>query len=145
MFTTDRPELDITDAFQGSCSIQKTLSIHSPQAAHYFDILTSLSEAVAARRRQALSQRKRAEKPIVERIMAFQPPQPCSANSEADHGDIIQSSTTLPATVDENLSEDWLSGIASEFDYQDMMSDPFLNWDNADFLSWDPFSRVLPS
>lgn len=149
MFTVEQSPFEIEEAFRGSCNILETLSRHSPQAAHYLDILSSFSEAIAARRRQAVSSRKHTGRPIVEKIMTFQPVQSehefstgiDQSQQQANSSTPAQASAPVATPYEVETNAPWYSDSAPSFDLQDMMNEPFLNWDSSDFLTWDPFSR----
>ncbi|KAL6922921.1 hypothetical protein FSST1_000195 [Fusarium sambucinum] len=129
IFAKHPAESDIVDAFQSAKRVLKHLSTQSPQAAHYLDILTTLSGAIDKRRSSesstgrsryvsklcSLYSQASREEPIVAEAFPF-----VYAHSVAE--DIV---------VDDAI-QDWVSQEPEGGDFS-------LDWESLDVSLWDTY------
>lgn len=64
-------EADVDEAFQQSISALKQMAAFSPQAGHYYEILSSLSNAIDAHRSKKAQDRKRLTSRYVDQVLTF--------------------------------------------------------------------------
>lgn len=119
-FAKRNADYNIETAFHGAREILSFMATQSPQAAHYFEILTSLSNAVTERRgRVASSVRSR----YVSRLFSF------DSERNIDHMPLA------PSTDDQSQQ---MANILPEWSPDDGR-DVFLDWDSLNISQWDNF------
>ncbi|KAH8812748.1 putative C6 transcription factor, partial [Xylogone sp. PMI_703] len=69
IFVEGELRCDMEEAFASSCAVLKTLAKLSPQADHYHDLLTQLSDAISNYRRQLAVTRRRSNEQYVSQIL----------------------------------------------------------------------------
>ena len=138
MFAKREVDYEIEAAFSGAREILDMLSTQSPQAAHYFEILTMLSNAIAKQRKQmALRGRSKyvgrlfsLDSAYLAREESRPEPIPSAATSSFE-GNPDQ--TTL------NDSEvNWMMEGGQQIQ-PDLDEGLLLRWDSLDLPLWDSF------
>ncbi|KAK0118323.1 hypothetical protein ONS95_012618 [Cadophora gregata] len=128
LFANIEVSSEVENAFTGVRDVLKKLSLQSPQAEHYHDVLSSFSEAIIKRRKQIAQERRRATSQYVDRILVL--------DVQSDQ----QQQQTSPISADADFSrieadsiEKWWN---SEF--------PFAP-ENTDVLTadWDTFALQI--
>ncbi|KAF5024569.1 hypothetical protein F66182_3332 [Fusarium sp. NRRL 66182] len=123
---------DISNAFLGAKDVLKHLSVQSPQAAHYLDILTALSSAIDKRRStEASSGRSR----YVSKLFSLDTPaESAGSQTSQDMFDtmfpLISNQTTGPG-VDDTM-QDWVFQQPEGGDFS-------LDWETLNVSLWDTF------
>ncbi|KAF4986736.1 hypothetical protein FGRMN_10701 [Fusarium graminum] len=124
-------ESDINKAFQGAKEVLKHLSTQSPQAAHYLDILTTLSGAIDKRRStEASTGRSR----YVSKLFSLDAPTE-SAASQAGQ-DMLD--TMFPFT--ESQSGEMMDDTMQDWVFQQPEGGDFsLDWESLNVSLWDTY------
>ncbi|RGP59202.1 hypothetical protein FSPOR_11495 [Fusarium sporotrichioides] len=119
-------ESDINAAFQGAKQVLKHLSTQSPQAAHYLDILTTLSGAIDKRRS---SESSTGRSRYVSKLFSLDAP----ASSQDEHMlDDMFPFTDVQAGVTDDAMQDWV--------FQEPESGDFsLDWESLNVSLWDTY------
>jgi hypothetical protein len=124
-------ESDINNAFQGAKEVLKHLSTQSPQAAHYLDILTTLSSAIDKRRSTETSTGRSR---YVSKLFSLDTPTQ-GAGSQASQEML---DTMFPFTdgqpgqmVDETM-QDWVFQQPEGGDFS-------LDWESLNVSLWDTY------
>ncbi|EYB22057.1 hypothetical protein FG05_09064 [Fusarium graminearum] len=119
-------ESDINTAFQGAKQVLKHLSTQSPQAAHYLDILTTLSGAIDKRRS---SESSTGRSRYVSKLFSLDAP----TNSQDENMlDDMFPFTDVQAGVADDAMQDWV--------FQEPQSGDFsLDWESLNVSLWDTY------
>lgn len=119
-------ESDINTAFRGAKQVLKHLSTQSPQAAHYLDILTTLSGAIDKRRS---SESSTGRSRYVSKLFSLDAP----TNSQDENMlDDMFSFTDVQAGVADDAMQDWV--------FQEPESGDFsLDWESLNVSLWDTY------
>lgn len=134
MFSKREVDNEIETAFNGAREILDMLSAQSPQAAHYFEILTMLSNAIAKQRKQlALKGRSK----YVGRLFTLD-----GANAAENQGgaEPVASSSLEANPGPAGLGgdgENWT--LAGQQIQPDLDEGLMLRWDSLDLPLWDSF------
>ncbi|KAK2753619.1 hypothetical protein FQN54_007396 [Arachnomyces sp. PD_36] len=134
MFSKREVDHEIESAFSGAREILDMLSAQSPQAAHYFEILTMLSNAIAKQRKQLAS---RGRSNYVGRLFTLD-----GANAAQDQGRAQPTaSTSLEMQPGQTELDDqgvnWTLG--GQMIQPDLDEGLLLRWDSLDLPLWDSF------
>ncbi|KAF4470452.1 nitrate assimilation regulatory nirA [Fusarium albosuccineum] len=129
MFAKHPVDSDIEMAFQGAKDVLTHLSKQSPQAAHYLEILASLSSAIAKRRsKESSAGRSR----YVSKILSLDSSAPGGPGDEVQWLPISLNDNQLMPAVDGEAAQDWafpqLEG-----------GDLCLDWESLNISQWDSF------
>lgn len=129
---------NVESAFVGARDVLHFLAAQSPQAAHYYDILTLLSNAIAERR-QHVSATGRTR--YVSRLLTLRGPEEASASrdTEISHQNCLSCSRTAVAAAAPEEHGSWLTANRAP---PDTDQDVFLGWDSLDLSQWDNFPFV---
>jgi hypothetical protein len=134
MFAKREVDHEIEAAFTGARDILDMLSAQSPQAAHYSEILTMLSNAIAKQRKQFASQGR---SKYVGRLFTLDRTNPVAERSGT--GPMAPSSSEAypePAVLNYG-GENWApSGQQIQPDLDEGL---LLRWDSLDLPLWDSF------
>ncbi|KAF0637697.1 hypothetical protein FPSE5266_07347 [Fusarium pseudograminearum] len=119
-------ESDINTAFQGAKQVLKHLSTQSPQAAHYLDILTTLSGAIDKRRS---SESSTGRSRYVSKLFSLDAP---TSSQDENMLDDMFSFTDVQAGVADDAMQDWV--------FQEPESGDFsLDWESLNVSLWDTY------
>ncbi|TPX24108.1 hypothetical protein DIZ76_013451 [Coccidioides immitis] len=154
MFAKNKPDPEVEAAFASAKDILEIFSLLSAQAAHYFEILVLLSNAVNEQRQRLALQPKRNKSPYVGRIFSLIPPETeaFSTNRSADIDPDVMPSiasfgeagdphhswgspTFLPETPVQALEEGGGGGGEEEEEEEEA----FFGWDSLHLPVWDNF------
>lgn len=147
MFVQAEPKYEMDDSFNGAREVLKKLSNHSPQAEHYYEILTGFADAIQ-RHRQVLSREKRrSHNKYVNQILKIDVNQTSSETPSqfSPHG-FSRDLADLPA---DTVIED--SGAVGDVDYEqpfqlfDATQLPVDGGGGFDFgiFGWDNFAMQI--
>ncbi|KAG8406526.1 hypothetical protein J3459_018689 [Metarhizium acridum] len=129
-------EFDIEAAFAGARDILNFLATQSPQAGHYYEILTLLSNAISKQRQNAASTGRSR---YVSKIFTLQEAkEPVSDRPRDDQGRLTPLVGGLVPPLAENAGN-WLSDDRTP---ADPGQEVFLGWDSLDISQWDNFPFV---
>ncbi|TWU75863.1 hypothetical protein ED733_005490 [Metarhizium rileyi] len=133
VFAKRSAEYEIEAAFAGARDILNFLATQSPQAGHYYEILTLLSNAIS-KQRQSISStgRSRYVSKILNLQEAQEPVSDSLRDSQGRRTPLVGS--LIPAFSD--FAGDWLSDDTSS---SNTGQDVFLSWDSLDISQWDTF------
>ncbi len=143
MFAQGDSRFDMDDAFSSAREVLRSLSAQSPQAEHYYEILTGLADVIQ-RRRQHLSRGSRPSRnKYVDQILKFDV-SPSVSRSQSTLSPVTPQSKDLgashqevTATIDE----------VEEFEFQmpDLSGWPLENGGGFDFgmFGWDNFAMQI--
>ncbi|KAI1921338.1 hypothetical protein LOZ64_001620 [Ophidiomyces ophidiicola] len=143
MFAKTKPDPEAEAAFVGAREILEIFSPQSAQAAHYFEILTHLSNAINEHRGRLAKEPKTRNGAYVGRIFELDAPQPSPLAVEADtlsvnYSEEMQPTLTSPGLGRDEASLGWdassLPFFTSDFD-----GEAFLAWDSLHLPIWDNF------
>ncbi|KHO02124.1 uncharacterized protein MAM_01125 [Metarhizium album ARSEF 1941] len=137
IFAKRSVEFDIEAAFAGARDILNFLAVQSPQAGHYYEILTLLSNAIAKQRQNVASTGRSR---YVSRIFTLhqETKEPVSNNARDDQGRLTPLVDGVAPPLAENTGN-WLSGNRTRVDQG---QEVFLGWDSLDISQWDSFPFV---
>lgn len=129
-------EYDIDAAFTGARDILNFLATQSPQAGHYYEILTLLSNAISKQRQNiAATGRSR----YVSKIFTLQEAKELPSDEPRDgDGRFTPFASGLIPTLSEDAGN-WLSGNMPP---AEAGQEVFLGWDSLDISQWDNFPFV---
>lgn len=138
MFSKREVDNEIETAFSGAREILDMLSAQSPQAAHYFEILSMLSNAIAKRRKQfALRGRSK----YVGRLFTLDGANTTEDNQERAEPLASDSLEAHPQPVVLNDDgENWTQGCQQT--QPDLDEGLLLRWDSLDLPLWDSFPFI---
>ncbi|RFU27094.1 hypothetical protein B7463_g9244, partial [Scytalidium lignicola] len=125
---------DMEEAFASACAVLKTLAKLSPQAEHYRDILTQLSDAINNYRQQLAFERRHSNEQYVSRILTIS----------------VAPTLDLSSTPSVPQSADTLEDDAAEVGTFEIGAEMGLDWDQMDFGlgfaigNWDVLDLQLP-
>ena len=125
-------EYDIDAAFSGARDVLSFLAAQSPQAGHYYEILTLLSNAISKQRENvATAGRSR----YVSKIFTLQ-----EEDKDLPSRTVRQDREPMSFGGTNALNDTgiWLNGTRTPADDQDV----FLGWDTLDISQWDNFPFV---
>lgn len=158
MFAQVEPVPEVDGAFQNAISVLEQLGQLSPQARHYFEILSTFSDAIYARREQLGRERRRKSDRYVSQIFTadFQDPSVAgTSNAPAATGDAaayttpssagVNGATGVDPNIDPMLNFD-LDGYDFSLNYPQAPNDewtdmPLLS-DNL-YIDWESLWPVL--
>ncbi|CZT14130.1 uncharacterized protein RCC_00103 [Ramularia collo-cygni] len=140
MFAQSDPVPEIEEAFRNAITVLERLAKFSPQARHYFDILTSFSEAVYLRREQLGRERRKKSDRFVSQIFTADFHDACSAPPVVV---LVESAASGPSQGDVGVNDpidvDLNGAMNLEFDAAsyDLSSFPQLTdeWSDVPLLS----------
>ncbi|KIW26353.1 uncharacterized protein PV07_09453 [Cladophialophora immunda] len=154
MFAQGESRFDMDDAFNNAREVLRNLSIHSPQAEHYYEILSGFADVIQRHRQHLSRERRRSKNKYVDQILALDA-SPSAGGSHStssprtplstDHG-IGPLSTAIPGG-----SETGGGVLGTDFDFNGplQMADysqwPLENGGGFDFgmFGWDNFAMQI--
>lgn len=136
VFAKSTVDFGIESGFHGSRDLLSFLGVKSPQAALYYDILTSLGNAISEYRKRALGNGKSS---YVSKIFNFGQGQTGGRSSEAE-----QQVDGTGSTLAEQRSQmdDILAGWSYGQNTPVGSGEMFLDWDSLDISQWDSFPYI---
>ena len=139
MFAHGDSRFDMDDSFSNAREVLRSLSIQSPQAEHYYEILTGFADVIQ-RRRQSLSLgERRSRNKYVDQILTFDNT-PSASRSQSTLSPATPQSKDLGNSNQEVIATN--EGVG-EFDFQmpDLTGWPLENGGGFDFgmFGWDNF------
>lgn len=157
MFALAEPVPEVGVAFQNAISVLEQLGQLSPQARHYFEILTTFSDAIHARREQLGRERRQKSDRYVSQIFTadFQDPSVANASVPPPAGDAaayatpssreMNGGTEIDSNLDPMLQFDLdgrdLNPLYSQAQSDDWTDMPLLS-DNL-YIDWESLWPVL--
>ncbi|KAK7550099.1 putative C6 transcription factor [Phyllosticta citricarpa] len=128
IFAQGEANFDIEDAFNEARKVLQFLARLSPQAEHYYEILSNFSEAIGKHRQQLAHQKRRVKKKYVSQIFTMETHDGPSSWSQPHHVDSVPAdhptgTASEAASVDPNLwdEETWASiQLPLDFDYGEL-------------------------
>jgi hypothetical protein len=143
MFARGESRFDMDDAFSNAREVLRSLSAESPQAEHYYEILTGFADVIQ-RRRQHMSRGNRPSKTkYVDQIMTFDVT-PAMSRSQSVLSPGTPVSNDPGTVVQEPVATSELIG---DFDFQmpDINQWPLENGGGFDFgmFGWDNFAMQI--
>lgn len=152
MFAKNKPDSEVEAAFGGAREILEIFSLQSAQAAHYFEILTLLSNAINEQRQRLASQPKRSKSAYVGRIFSLgasetrQPPVEAGSDINGNIGvneNPLSSIDMLAADEGNGATDLWgSSSFPLPIPGQVVDEDAFLGWDSLHLPVWDNFPFI---
>lgn len=113
MFAQTEPVPEVDSAFQNAISVLERLAQVSPQARHYFEILSTLSDAIHTRREQLGRERRKKSDRFVSQIFtadfhdgSSMPPPPANVTP-----------SSAPSNIDPSLNGDVSSNDPADFNF----------------------------
>lgn len=139
MFAKKELDYEVEVAFRSAKDVLDFLGIQSPQATHYSEILSLLSNAIT-KRRMKLSSRPRSR--YVGKLLSFSREGDSSQDNSAD--DDVE---VLPHNINAGLPTGevggaWSADIPAQS--EEMDGDMLRGWDNLDLSQWDNFPFFNP-
>lgn len=126
---------DVEVAFQGARELLKAIGVASPQAAIYFDILTSLNNAIRVRRGRVSS---RGRSSYVCKIFTFDKPE-----EEIHEFNGAHCTPSDPSLSNQMLQmEDIMTGYSIGQTVNIGSGEVLLDWDSLDISQWDNFPYI---
>jgi hypothetical protein len=104
MFAQAEPKFEMDESFNGAREVLKKLSDHSPQAEHYYEILTGFADAIQRHRQHLAREKRRSQNKYVNQILKLDMNQ-SSSNPQ---------STFSPQTLSRDLADAASSTLAAE-------------------------------
>ncbi|KIV95395.1 hypothetical protein PV10_03059 [Exophiala mesophila] len=110
MFAQAEPKFEMDEAFNGAREVLKKLSPHSPQAEHYYEILTGFADAIQRHRQHLAREKRRSQNKYVNQILTFDVSQnPVDMQSadtvQTSRGDSPTANGNLASILPENLRD----------------------------------------
>ncbi|WEW55956.1 hypothetical protein PRK78_001391 [Emydomyces testavorans] len=149
IFAKDKPDTGLETAFASAREILKTFSHQSAQAAHYFEILTLLSNAIHQQQQRLASQPKRSRSAYVGRVFSLGATEtnqyPIEMQSSPDTindigEDAMPSIALLSSEESGEISHGWDSSpFTIPNPAQDLDEMAFFGWDSLHLPGWDNF------
>lgn len=135
MFAKNSTDYEIESAFRGAREVLSYLSTQSPQAAHYLEILGSLSNAISKRRSKEVPvERNR----YVSKLFTFSDSAAeIEEPSAAGQAEVSRSITNFPSVI-EGLEDGSSVLNFGQFDSGDIC----LDWESLSIAQWDSFPFV---
>lgn len=135
MFSQRQVDPGLEEAFNGAIEILRILSQQSAQAAHYFEILTTLANAITEQRQRLTSQRRGSQ--YVSKLFTLN-----SNASPATPGDqetaLLPQRAMSPVSAHANNVSLLAQGDYS-FNITPEMESLFSGWEGMDLPLWDSF------
>ncbi|KAH8422360.1 Zn(II)2Cys6 transcription factor [Aspergillus melleus] len=129
MFSQNHTDSILDEAFNGAIEILHTLSQQSAQAAHYYEILTFLRNAIEQRRR-LLQQTQQNNSPYVSKLFSLNQPRD---QADAGNNAPIPASGSSDMTIPNGALDMWSLMDPAE------LSSTLPAWDGMDLPLWDSF------
>lgn len=142
MFAKRSLDYEVEMAFQAARDVLDYLSIQSPQAAHYSEILTLLFNAITKQRRKQTS---RSRSKYVGRIFAVNDEGEDARDSNAaDRNSQLTNQDVSAGIGSADVGGSWFMSEQSVAQPTDMDGDLFRGWDSLDLSQWDNFPFLSP-
>lgn len=143
MFAQGESRFDMDDSFSNAREVLRSLSANSPQAEHYYEILTGLADVIQ-RRRQHLSRGNRPSRnKYVDQILTFDTT-PSATRSQSTFSPRTPSLKDPVTEVQDGTTSD--EGIGDYgFQMPDLTQWPLENGGGFDFgmFGWDNFAMQI--
>lgn len=139
MFSQREVDSGLEEAFNGAIEILRVLSQQSAQAAHYFEILTTLANAVAEKRQRLSLQRPQCSR-YVSKLFSLNKPTPRqSEDVEVQAGALQPDGTLSPVSNHANNVFLLAQGDRSASNPTPEVDSLFSGWEGLDLPLWDSF------
>lgn len=153
MFAKNKPDSEVEAAFDGAKEILELFSLQSAQAAHYFEILTLLSNAINEQRQRLASQPRRSKSAYIGRIFSLDGPETghqyaergtaASANTGLNENPFPSALVDLDSNEGTDISDFWsTSTFPLPIPSQSADEEAFMGWDSLHLPVWDNFPFV---
>jgi hypothetical protein len=150
MFAQGDTKCEMDDAFGAAREVLERLAPHSPQAAHYYEILSGFSDAIQRHREQSAREKRPANSKYVEQIITL------NVGRVGQESNVQISSRASPDSVHDPALEIPAETPAGTPDLDDVSFEPIFDPENAghfslqdgsgfDFgiLGWDNFAMQV--
>ncbi|GAB0137619.1 hypothetical protein EsDP_00005876 [Epichloe bromicola] len=137
IFAKRSTEFHVETAFTGARDVLKFLATQSPQAGHYYEILTLLANAIA-KQRQSVAATGRSR--YVSRIFTL--PETKETTSEEPNEDQGRFTPMLANLVPTPMEDGGNWATRSQTPADAGQQEAFLGWDSLDISQWDSFPFV---
>lgn len=139
MFTKRETDLELESSFDGARNVLEMLSAQSAQAAHYFEILTLLSNAIT-KQRQSLALQSisiKPKNPYVGKIFSLNIDR---TSSEAQLGSSLSEEQSTSRADNGGILDPWLPGDQAAYEgLSQEIGNEFMLWDCPELSAWDSF------
>lgn len=144
----DKTDTEASEAFRQSRDALQKMSAFSPQARHYFQILSALNDAVELHRVTKAEERKRWTSQYVDQVLTFDSSNSLSDDTQAAGAEMLQDKELSDAFLDGDPSSSW--NLDMQHDQADSctplgtgISQEF-PWPADDLdIDWEPFAPFL--
>lgn len=117
MFAQAEPKFEMDESFNGAREVLKKLSDHSPQAEHYYEILTGFADAIQRHRQHLAREKRKSQNKYVNQILRLDMNnnQTTVGNHHASHhNNNHHQSTFSPQSLSRDLADAAASTLAAE-------------------------------
>lgn len=110
MFAQAEPKFEMDESFNGAREVLKKLSDHSPQAEHYYEILTGFADAIQRHRQHLAREKRKSQNKYVNQILRL------DMNNQPGLGNHHpgSQSTFSPQSLSRDLADAAASTLAAE-------------------------------
>lgn len=110
MFAQIEPKFEMDESFNGAREVLKKLAAHSPQAEHYFEILTGFADAIQRHRQHLAREKRRSQNKYVNQILTLDVGQnpvdiPSADTAQTSGGHSPTTNGNLSSMLPESLRE----------------------------------------
>ncbi|KJZ78207.1 hypothetical protein HIM_02245 [Hirsutella minnesotensis 3608] len=131
IFAKRSVDVSIDSAFNGARDTLSLFTLQSPQAAHYHEILTLLTNAISKQREKLTSKRRSR---YVSKILTLQSDE--NGDHDAEGEDQLSASSANVAPIALDQGEGWWCGTRTPLEQREEL---FLDWDSLEISHWDSF------
>jgi hypothetical protein len=130
LFSQKDTDTAVEQAFHGALEILRTLAQQSAQASHYYEILSSLKNAIAEQRQRLMQYAPQNKNRYVSKLFSLNSDRPLANPTRFS----VENDDLLPATP--NILDAWASMDPAE-------QDPaFSGWEGMELPLWDSFPFI---
>lgn len=139
MFSQREADSGLEESFNGAIEILRVLSQQSAQAAHYFEILTMLANAIAEKRQRLSLQRPQCSR-YVSKLFSLNKRTPQQSENPEVQGDTVRPDGAL-SPVSNHANNIYLlaQGDRSASNLTPELDSLFSGWEGLDLPLWDSF------
>lgn len=133
MFSQREVDPGLEETFHGAVDILRMLSRQSAQAAHYFEILTTLGNAISEQRQRLVSQRRQSSQ-YVSKLFSLNPTSPAA---DVNPNPLPTGQGLSPVSTHASNVYQWAQGDTGVItpDVESLFS----GWEGMDLPLWDSF------
>lgn len=146
----DKSEAEVVEAFQQSRNALQRIAAFSPQASHYYEILTALHNAIERHRSKRADERKRFTSQYVDQVLTFGQDSSLPTTDNAldptlfDVNDTPQLDFDGDGDDDNALDQDNRPLPSDTLDQYDLSISEDFPWPGDDLeIDWEPFAPFL--